>query len=830
MSAHHGDDVSKIDSRVDSKDDPDKYGADPDRPMTDEETARAAVMVQRMMRMKWAKQALGKKRDKEPRVSVKAFYKYVSKEIEDEVNCKALLFTLIVVISFICFADGFLRSRLSFAIGDAIINDIEENANFAFVGPMGNKVFRDVHTVADFWSWVRLGALPLMIQPEWQYGEQYPYPPDGSGADREFGTFDDAPAAAWQLPIRPQESDTFAEYRAPYGGNQYLLFNRVIGGVRMAQERAMVVGCKGPAGDWLGKKPCFNGRYKSYDIPPDHKFLPIRPTERVEWLLNNKPYEILHDTLTDMEDGCQLLGDGIGMKNRSCYCSSCHLAPWVDDATMAVDLAIFIFNPTYGVYTKVSVYFIFSRGGRIWKRIDVQSASSSNAYDNYAYVSAAMWGACFLYILFAELHQVFVTLRKGGLEGFYREYLTIHELIDWLTIGNGVMIISTLVMLLQSVSVVDETAADYLEDAENPEALEEITDVLEHAFVLSERFRVLLGCYAVIIIMRLFKGYDSNPRLAQVTRTIGACMVDLLHFGVVFFSILYMYAVAGTIFFGHRMAEFVTIDRAIRTCYIILLGELDWEEMVKSAGRVIATSWFMTFTTVIVFVMFNMLLAIIFGTYDEVRANIGPGAETLWSQTIEITSRMSERIYKKDVSMSFVKQAMLRYGTTQRKTAGTVYAVSYNKHPKWTDEDLLLHDPQDCQSLKLNQWMPEMPVRQGRKLVLEVLAELEEGKTEETKKEEEYVQAVTDVLSSVQEIQKANKFLLRRLERIEGRLEMLEEPAKYEHRKSFERKSSKSSMVPDVFGMMAGVAPPPAMPNAPPLPPEPATASELVSP
>ena len=28
------------------------------------------------------------------------------------------------------------------------------------------------------------------------------------------------------------------------------------------------------------------------------------------------------------------------------------------------------------------------------------------------------------------------------------------------------------------------------------------------------------------------------------------------------------------------MAEFVTIDRAIRTCYIILLGELDWEEMV----------------------------------------------------------------------------------------------------------------------------------------------------------------------------------------------------------------------------------------------------------
>ena len=26
-------------------------------------------------------------------------------------------------------------------------------------------------------------------------------------------------------------------------------------------SRSQVVGCKGPTGDWLGKKPCFNGRY-----------------------------------------------------------------------------------------------------------------------------------------------------------------------------------------------------------------------------------------------------------------------------------------------------------------------------------------------------------------------------------------------------------------------------------------------------------------------------------------------------------------------------------------------------------------------------------------
>jgi hypothetical protein len=189
----------------------------------------------------------------------------------------------------------------------------------------------------------------------------------------------------------------------------------------------------------------------------------------------------------------------------------------------------------------------------------------------------------------------------------------------------------------------------------------------------------------------------------------------------------------------------------------------------------------------------------------------------------------SERIYKKEVSMYFVKQAMLRYAANQRKTVGSSYAVSANKNLKWTDEDLLLHDPQDCNSLRLNTWVPEMPVRQGRKLVLEVLAELDEAKTEDVKKEEEYVQAVTDVLTSVQEIQKANKFLLRRLERIEGRLEMLEEPGKYEHRRP---SLEKTSILPDLFGLVkaGGVAPPPAVPSAPPLPPESSvTVSESIS-
>ena len=50
-----------------------------------------------------------------------------------------------------------------------------EDANFAFAGAMGNKNLKDVHSVPDFWSWIRLGAMPLIMQNDPVYSERSPH-------------------------------------------------------------------------------------------------------------------------------------------------------------------------------------------------------------------------------------------------------------------------------------------------------------------------------------------------------------------------------------------------------------------------------------------------------------------------------------------------------------------------------------------------------------------------------------------------------------------------------------------------------------------------------
>ena len=120
------------------------------------------------------------------------FYKYVSSEIEDEQNFASIGATMLLIISFVFVASGILRHDEVFAVQDSVWNDLVENANFAYVGPMGNKIFKDAHSVADFWSWMHVGAVPLIVQHQNAWSEAFPYAANATGT-----LLADAPSGAY---------------------------------------------------------------------------------------------------------------------------------------------------------------------------------------------------------------------------------------------------------------------------------------------------------------------------------------------------------------------------------------------------------------------------------------------------------------------------------------------------------------------------------------------------------------------------------------------------------------------------------------------------------
>merc|ERR1719265_230686 len=116
----------------------------------------------------------------------------------------------------------------------------------------------------------------------------------------------------------------------------------------------------------------------------------------------------------------------------------------------------------------------------------------------------------------------------------------------------------------------------------------DIDDVDELSFFFKEFKGVTKKCHSVrylcvfypmVIMCRLFKAFAAQPRLALVTRTLSMAAIDVGHFGIVFVTIFFSYAVMGHTLFGREVYDFSDLGRSVNSCFCILMGDFDLSEM-----------------------------------------------------------------------------------------------------------------------------------------------------------------------------------------------------------------------------------------------------------
>jgi len=172
---------------------------------------------------------------------------------------------------------------------------------------------------------------------------------------------------------------------------------------------------------------------------------------------------------------------------------------------------------------------------------------------------------------------------------------------------------------------------------EQADAYAESTDIL-HAEVGSLAsflmfYRISICWYTLCIGMRFFQAFRAQPRLAIVTNTVQASLGDIAHFFIVLILVFLSYAIAGMFLFGHRMLEFSEFHMAINKCFLLMLGNFNYEELAMEFPFT-ATLWFLTFEVMVVLVMLNMALAIVMDIYTQVAAD-AENEDTILSQSLK---------------------------------------------------------------------------------------------------------------------------------------------------------------------------------------------------
>ncbi|GMH94595.1 hypothetical protein TL16_g12950 [Triparma laevis f. inornata] len=160
--------------------------------------------------------------------------------------------------------------------------------------------------------------------------------------------------------------------------------------------------------------------------------------------------------------------------------------------------------------------------------------------------------------------------------------------------------------------------------------------------LIRSRQNFINGVALLLLIMRLLKNLDFQPRLGLVTRTLSNAVVNLSHFILVFGLIFFSYSVMGHLAFGGELEKarrgFHTLMLSMHTCFSILFGDIDLtNDFVNSDNVQIGFVFFYSYMAIVFFVLLNILLAILVDAYMDVKTQ-AEDSKTMISEICDVLS------------------------------------------------------------------------------------------------------------------------------------------------------------------------------------------------
>jgi len=606
--------------------------------------------------------------DAEETVELGVYLGWVKSELDNESACLELPKTIILLMSFSILAIMHLKQDKVFSIEEAIRFDIEENANFAWSHNFGHKTVFDVNSIADFWSWFNLGYLPLVVQLSWGYSESlqdaYDAMNGSYSAAKLPGLWRFGENGSKPLPVR----------------SDYLHYNRIIGGIRLRQEVASRGWdlCRVPGSvpedlwkAWLGK-PCMPASPAYQFTPESPDAENFREPTRIEWFLTaNESLEEMQNKVADMEDGCAQLEE----KGRpgACLCATCVkddgiVSPWLDEQTQRIEIGFVSYNAEYGLLSLSTVNFFFSRGGRIHKFVFCQSVWLNQYAGYYMEVGImvlcdAVWMFILTQVFFSEVLEMVAVVRASTARWYksiWQDYVAFWNTVDWISIAVAYLVFAFYLQLFFATNDVNKAFEHFVERQEwavlgRNESLQmstEFFDLVEQACAKERTYRTSFCFYPFVVMMRLFKSFDAQPRLAVVTRTIKDAAQDMLHFGIIFSSVFFCLCVNSVLLFGQDVEDFATLDRAVIHCFLFMFGDWDWGSM-QEVQLLLAAMWFWVFILLIVIILLNMLLAILMDSYSVVKSETSE-MKSLPAQITDMLRRRRQNRRKERVKLNAI--------------------------------------------------------------------------------------------------------------------------------------------------------------------------------
>merc|ERR1719263_1696921 len=140
--------------------------------------------------------------------------------------------------------------------------------------------------------------------------------------------------------------------------------------------------------------------------------------------------------------------------------------------------------------------------------------------------------------------------------------------------------------------------------------------VLEYSSLIVQSQLVMNFFNILLCLIRMFKYYRFQPRLAVVNQTLTTAGPDLFHFLLMFLTFLYGFGVITHILFGPQMPQFgLSWYNALSTSFVYMLTAAPNIAAMATVNGPMAALWYTCFMFLVAIILLNVPLAILVDSY-----------------------------------------------------------------------------------------------------------------------------------------------------------------------------------------------------------------------
>lgn len=196
------------------------------------------------------------------------------------------------------------------------------------------------------------------------------------------------------------------------------------------------------------------------------------------------------------------------------------------------------------------------------------------------------------------------------------------DILDWLTIGIVSLSIYFRVGYITKTSDLHEFFIDLAEDNTYHESMTELIDRFARINDNLASMNMLLMVLVFFGMIQFFRYLSFDRRLGIVTATIKESLGSLLPVLLIFLVVMFAYAVLGTVMYGAHLNTWSNVGKSTSQLFLLILGEFGSYFDIMQINPIMSAIFFWTYIIMALFLLFNMVLAVIFTVYDEKNTEI----------------------------------------------------------------------------------------------------------------------------------------------------------------------------------------------------------------